>query len=200
MAGRHHSDKGLMGIGTLIIFIAVILVAAVAAIVLISTSGSLEQRALSTGKQTEEDVSTGVRVFSVIASDASDDRTVDHFEMLLRLQPGSEAIRFSNAIITIDTYNGSSELVFGGVVSNTSNTTGNTSTSGYTVQYLSTGTAYQETYFNIGDVVKVSFDTGFAIGERETVRIQIIPEAGQLTHVEFVTPTAMTRRRIFVYP
>ncbi len=190
-----------MGIGTLIIFIAVILVAAVAAIVLISTSGSLEQRALATGKQTEEDVSTGTRVFSVIASDASDDRTVDHFEMLLRLQPGSEPIRFPHAIITIDTYNGSSELTFAGVVANTSNdTTENTSASGYTVQYLSTGTAYQENYFNIGDVVKVSFDTGFAIGERETVRIQIIPESGQLTHVEFVTPTAMTRRRIFVYP
>ncbi|MFC2153944.1 archaellin/type IV pilin N-terminal domain-containing protein [Candidatus Altiarchaeota archaeon] len=199
----HMANKGLMGIGTLIIFIAIIIVAAVASVVLISTSGSLEQQALTTGKGTQEEVSTGARAFSVIASDASDVRTVDHFEMMLRLSSGSEAIKFSNTIITIDTYNSSSELVFGEVV-NSSNTSSdnssNTSSGTYDVQYLTTALAYEGGYFNIGDVVKIIFDTGFPIGEREVVRIQLIPEAGQLTHLEFITPTAMTRKRIFVYP
>ena len=61
-------NKGEMGVGTLIIFIAVILVAAVAAAVLISTAGSLQQRALVTGGQAEQGVSTGAEAVSVMAT------------------------------------------------------------------------------------------------------------------------------------
>ena len=51
-------QKGISGIGTLIIFIALILVAAVAAIVLLQTSESLQSRAVATGKESEQQVST----------------------------------------------------------------------------------------------------------------------------------------------
>ena len=66
------NKKAVMGIGTLIIFIATILVAAVAAAVLISTSNVLQQRSLLVGQEARKAITDGIEVVSIItASDAA---------------------------------------------------------------------------------------------------------------------------------
>ncbi|MFO7678317.1 MAG: flagellin [Thermoplasmatota archaeon] len=58
-------EIGAIGIGAMIILIAMILVAGVAASVLISTSNTLQIQAMSTGMQTTREVSTGIRVYAI---------------------------------------------------------------------------------------------------------------------------------------
>jgi len=60
-----NDDEATVGIGVLIVFIAMVLVAAVAASVIMQTAETLQQRAYAVGKQTIRDVSSGIRIIGV---------------------------------------------------------------------------------------------------------------------------------------
>jgi flagellin FlaA/flagellin FlaB len=61
-----HDRRGQVGIGTLIIFIAMVLVAAVAAGVLINTAGMLEAKASDTSQDAQAQVSNHIVVVSAV--------------------------------------------------------------------------------------------------------------------------------------
>ncbi|MDY6775763.1 MAG: archaellin/type IV pilin N-terminal domain-containing protein [Halobacteria archaeon] len=92
-------DRGQVGIGTLIIFIAMVLVAAIAAAVLINTSGFLQEQAQSTGQQSTEQVATGLNVESVVGN-VTGSNTVDWINVTVSLQPGSNNIDLTNTTVT----------------------------------------------------------------------------------------------------
>ena len=60
-----RKDVGSIGIGAMIIFIAMVLVAGIAASVLVQTANRLETQAMETGAETTDEVSTGVRVVDI---------------------------------------------------------------------------------------------------------------------------------------
>ncbi|USN46021.1 MAG: hypothetical protein H6502_02695 [Candidatus Woesearchaeota archaeon] len=105
--------KAEMGIGTLIIFIALLLVAAVAAGVLIQTGGSLQEKALTTGDQAKGQIATNVRVVEVSATEGSDGE-LDFFEEIIKLSPGSNAIKLSQTLLTMNTYDRTATLDYAG--------------------------------------------------------------------------------------
>ncbi len=88
-----RNRRALMGIGTLIIFIATILVAAVAAGVLISTSNVLQQRALLTGQEVRKRVTNSIQVISILAGGNSTSEEINDFEILIRLEAGSDPVQ-----------------------------------------------------------------------------------------------------------
>lgn len=112
--GMFIAKNAEMGIGTLIIFIALLLVAAIAAGVLIQTSGSLQEKALSTGDQAKGQIATNVRVVEVSATDGSTGHLNDFFQ-LVKLAPGSDAIKIEQALFTLNTFDKTATLKYRGV-------------------------------------------------------------------------------------
>jgi flagellin-like protein len=108
--------KGEMGVGTLIIFIAMLLVAAVAAGVLIQTVSSLQEKSLATGQQAESQISTHSETIEVSATDGRNGNLTD-FQQIIKLSPGSEPIKLSQVIFTFNTRDRTGTLKYKGEAS-----------------------------------------------------------------------------------
>lgn len=98
--------KAIMGIGTLIIFIATILVAAVAAGVIISTSGVLQQKALLVGEQSQNRLINGIQITHVFFTTNISEKTANNMEMLARPEPASGPLNLKTTSLTFFTDDG----------------------------------------------------------------------------------------------
>jgi flagellin FlaB len=91
-------ERGQVGIGTLIVFIALVLVAAIAAGVLINTAGFLQNQAESTGQESTNQVTQSLNVQSQIGTVTSSE-TVDEIELTVAKSPGSGPINVTKSTI-----------------------------------------------------------------------------------------------------
>jgi flagellin FlaB len=92
-----------VGIGTLIVFIAMVLVAAIAAGVLINTAGFLQSKSEASGQQAGEQVTNRIQVTGVIGSHfeetGSNTKEIGVVEMTVSLAPGAEQLDLRNTTI-----------------------------------------------------------------------------------------------------
>jgi flagellin FlaB len=114
-----NNTRAQVGIGTLIIFIAMVLVAAVAAAVLIQTSGTLQQKAQSTGKQATQEVSSNLMVKTIegvraknTSTDMSD--TIDLLKLKVGLNVGSASVDVNQVVVSISDGTTANNLVYAG--------------------------------------------------------------------------------------
>jgi flagellin-like protein len=94
----NDDTRGQVGIGTLIIFIAMVLVAAVAAGVLINTAGLLESSASDTASDSQAQVSNQVSVVSASA-ETTGSNSVDTLHFVVKKSPGSDDIDLEDLTI-----------------------------------------------------------------------------------------------------
>ena len=88
---EESNDWGSIGIGAMIVFIALILVAAVASAVIIQTGEKLQQNAQQSGSDTQQEISGKISIITVWVGDQGT-TGAEEITMVFELAPGSEPI------------------------------------------------------------------------------------------------------------
>ncbi len=182
-----NEDRAEVGIGTLIVFIAMVLVAAVAAAVLINTSGSLQQRAQSTGEGATQQSAENVKVMAVEGVTNTGKTEIDILYMSLSLAAGAQPLDLEKLSVRYSPGSAAAtDYIHGSAASATE--------FGTSITRLVTNTAATGTILYPGEIVKVTVgtaDTGadaLGITERSDVKVTFIPEFGNPVPLEFTTP------------
>ncbi len=195
------NDSASIGVGALIIFIAMILVAGVTASVIIQTMNSMQQQALKTGQETIRDVSSGLRVSHV--SGYVSNSTIDQLVFFVEVVAGSEAIDLSQATVSLSDSQNIAILKYDMTCFNNSLANGLFSTINATnltseefgilsIRDSDNSCSNSTPIINKNDLVAILINTTNCFGgldESSTVSGRIIPEQGMSGVIAFTTPS-----------
>jgi flagellin-like protein len=182
-------DRGQVGIGTLIIFIALVLVAAVAAGVLVNTAGLLQSQAEDTGSDAQAQVSNQIDVVSVtgLNTDGTNDK-VETVTMVVKKSPGSDPIDLAAATIEYTSDTSTQTLTQDTAADADSFSTADlTGTNG---EVLDDNGDRIEITVSLTQIEAGATDDGLAAGEEAT--LQIVDQSGASTIYGVNVPDVLT--------
>jgi flagellin-like protein len=179
-------DRGQVGIGTLIIFIALVLVSAVAAGVLIDTSGQLESRASDTGQDAQAQVSNQIDVVSATGVDSDSSGGVDEIRLVVKKSPGSDPIDLQDATIQYQSGSSVQTLTYSGTLGASAFTT---------TQVAGSGTT--EVLDDNSERIRITIDAdevegGSDLSEGSNVQLEIVDQSGASTVYGVNVPDVLT--------
>ncbi len=184
------NDTADVGIGTLIIFIAMVLVAAVAAAVLIQTSGVLQQKAQQTGKEATAEVSSNLKIVSVIGNLNTTTDKIQNFTVAVELTAGGNDMDFGQVVIKYIDDSGTDTMKNGSIANKTVFVYSDERIIGIANGVLSSG-----------ELGIVTIEPTTALDVRKKASIEIIPETGAMVLKEIVAPATWgTKEKIQLFP
>jgi flagellin FlaB len=196
-----------IGIGAMIVFIAMVLVAGIAASVLVQTSSRLETQGLKTGHETISEVASGIKVEAIDGLNTSG--RISKITVDITSNAGSPSIDLAQVVFEISDSAKKYVLTYGGDTANASSINGNVfdipnfgdAASFDIIVYQDADESCGSTnpVINFGDHVALAVNTSAifnGLEPRKDVNGLIIPEEGSAGTIGFTTPPSLTDKII----
>jgi archaeal flagellin FlaB len=198
-----ENEIGAIGIGAMIVFIAMVLVAGIAASVLIQTSTKLEAQAMRSGQETIAEVSTGIAVEEIEGHLSG--TTLNYMVISVRPRAGSSDVDLSETVVELSdsstknllTYNSSTFTDTSGIngdIFAAANFIDSAVQFGLIVLEDADGSiSSSNPVINRGDHVLITINVSTAFGglaTRTDIFGLVIPEEGSPGVISFTTPAA----------
>ncbi len=192
----NKDEEAQVGIGTMIVFIATVLVAAIAAGVLISTSSDLQEKSTRTGQEATEQVASNIGVESVVGKrDATTDAGLKDLELYVVLAPGASEVDLGQLQIQITDGDSLTTLDYAAAADVDS-------FAATAIRDADTSFSATNPVMTSGDLVRIDIDLDATTGinmevvPRADVRLNLIPEVGNSVPVGFSTPNSYGTRLV----
>lgn len=187
-------DRGLTGLGALIILVAILLAVSTAALILISTSQSLTRRQEQTQREKTQSIQHPIIVEMVKGLDTNSDTRMDRLTMVVRLHWGDDPINFNRTVIIVDSK----------AINCTSLDYGLDATSGceYSLNYLRQGSDWEQDYLHSGDMAEMRFTGSQLLGGTEDLdsRFTFMPSHGLPTELKVEIPHRIYPKNMELWP
>ncbi|MDQ2073726.1 archaellin/type IV pilin N-terminal domain-containing protein [Haloarcula sp. NS06] len=189
-------DRGQVGIGTLIVFIAMVLVAAIAAGVLINTAGFLQNSAQATGQQSSDSTTNRIQVVGMTGDHFTSNSEVGVVDIVVRRAPGASNVDLDKTTIQWIGPSGSYyQLAAGGADGNPDGR--------FAVSTVQDNDGSQPVLNDVEDRFRITLDLGAdnsvsavpfgeELPEGETATLRITSPAGGMTTEEVVVPKTLS--------
>jgi flagellin FlaB len=178
-----NGDRGQVGIGTLIVFIAMVLVAAIAAGVLINTAGFLQTQAEATGQESTSQVSDRIQLVSQ-SGNVTGAQTVDQLQFVVAKAPGSGYIDLNQTTIEVIGSQGQATVQVENLVTDVENILGAEN---------DVLTDSSDRALVTVDVTSADVEGYSALDEGERLAVTFTTASGATTTAEIRVPTTLTQ-------
>jgi flagellin-like protein len=185
-----EEERGQVGIGTLIVFIAMVLVAAIAAGVLINTAGFLQTQAEATGEESTSQVSDRLQIVST-SGDLGGGAPVTDLRFIVATAPGSSAIDLSQTTAQFIGSQGEVTVNVGDLSSNNGDDAIN-NIQGPSGTVLTDSSDRAELVFDLEDGSSQALNNEYGtLSEGERLTVVFTTSAGATTEKEIRVPTTI---------
>jgi len=185
-----EEERGQVGIGTLIVFIAMVLVAAIAAGVLINTAGFLQSKSQETGQQSSKQVSDRLQEVVTVGQVDTSKNSIWAVNVTVTQAPGAGEIDLKNATINWVGPSGTETLV-------------HDQASGTDWQFNTTAVKNTDDSTTVLNDPDDRFNINFALNatngpgnlqEGQSVTIKVNTMSGATTSIRFTVPESLGQK------
>lgn len=187
-------NKGISGIGALILVVALMLVAAVIGMTLVNTTSTLMNQDKDAAKLKEKSLQRPLIVEQIRLVDLDQDRGLDELVATIRIRNGDDPIRFNDTVVMVGSDAISCPALTYGV--------GEPVACAYEIRYLKRGKYFSQDRLAVGDLAEISYSgPNIVPGVRDmSTKLIFVPSHGMSNHLKIGIPERIQPSHMMVYP